>query len=132
MNERSEHAGQSASAIEALAALWLERRHLGKWDDEMQSAFDVWMSESSAHVLAYWRLDAAWGHAERLVALTPAPQKVEREKKIGSGFLRITAIAGVILAVAGAAFYFRSPTINTYATALGELKTVTLADGSKI
>jgi transmembrane sensor len=132
MSERSEHADQSASAIEAQAALWLERRHLGKWGSEMQSAFDAWMSESSAHMLAYWRLDATWSHAERLVALAPTPQKVEREKKIGSGFLRIAAMAGVFLAVVGAAFYFRNSPVDTYATALGEVKTITLSDGSKI
>jgi len=134
MSEISQQAGQSAVEIEAQAALWLERRHFGVWDDCAQAAFDSWLSESSAHLIAYWRLDAIWNRTERLVVLkSPLKEMQPFQKKVWPGLLRLAAVACVVLAVTGAgALFFTKPAIDTYATALGERKILTLPDGSKI
>ncbi len=131
MSEGAERYGLSAE-IEAQAALWLEHRHLGRWDDEMQSTLDGWLSQSSAHVIAYWRLDAAWNKAERLIVVTPSRQKDAHEKKALFGFLHMGIGAAVVTIAVLTALYFRNPPIATYATTLGEFKTITLSDGSKI
>jgi transmembrane sensor len=131
MSEGAERSAPSAE-IEAQAALWLERRHLGRWDDEMQSALDNWFSQSSSHVIAYWRLDAAWNKAERLIVVTPLRQKDAHKKKALFGFLRMGIGAAVATIAVMAGLYFRNPPVATYATTLGEFKTITLSDGSKI
>jgi len=132
MGDSGEATCLSAPTIEAEAALWLERRHIGHWDADIQEAFDAWMTESSAHVLAYWRLDAAWKRAERLVALTPAQETAAHGRTRRFGFLRV-AIGLTIAVMAGAgALYLRPTPVHTYTTALGEAKTVVLSDGSRI
>lgn len=125
----------SASEIEAQAALWLERRHFGVWDDTAKTAFDTWLAESSAHLLAYWRLDATWNRTERLVALKSSRTEIValEKKSIWPNMIRWAAAAGIIAAIAGAtSLYFSDPRIVTYSTALGERKILTLPDGSKI
>jgi transmembrane sensor len=124
-----------AAEIEAQAALWLERRHFGAWDDAAKTAFDMWLAESPAHLLAYWRLDATWNRTERLVALKPARTDVAapQKKRVWPNLMRLAAVAAIVAAVAGASsFYFAKPRIDTYSTALGERKILTLPDGSKI
>ena len=58
-----------AEDIEAAAAAWFERREWSDWDDAAEKALDTWLSESTAHRVAFVRLEAAWERAERLKAL---------------------------------------------------------------
>ena len=56
--------------IREMAAEWLVRRSDGEnWSDDDQLQLDRWLAESPAHVVAYWRLEEVWGHADRLGAL---------------------------------------------------------------
>ncbi|MGJ4728089.1 FecR family protein [Luteimonas sp. SDU101] len=57
--------------IERIAADWLARRgDAGRaWTDADQRALDAWLSASTAHQVAYIRLDAVWQQADRLKAL---------------------------------------------------------------
>ena len=58
-----------AKEIEALAADWFGRRQFWTWSEEDQAQLDVWLAESLAHQVAYWRLVAAWDRTERLNAV---------------------------------------------------------------
>lgn len=67
--------------IEQRAAQWLARRASGDWDPEQQQALDAWLDASTAHRVAFLRLDAAWRESGRLTALgaghmrgTPPPR----------------------------------------------------------
>ena len=70
MSEASfDNAVANAGEIETQASRWLERRHFGKWDEAAQAEFDAWLNETSAHEVAFLRLEAAWSRTERLAAL---------------------------------------------------------------
>ncbi len=55
--------------IEDVAAQWLARRESGPWDATDQVQLDAWLSQSTAHRVAFLRLDAAWREAGRLKAI---------------------------------------------------------------
>jgi transmembrane sensor len=55
--------------IEKAAAAWLVRRDREEWNKADQAAFQAWLSASTAHRLAFVRLQAAWQQAGRLKAL---------------------------------------------------------------
>lgn len=52
--------------IERAASMWLARRDAGGWSDPQQTALDAWLAESTAHRVAFLRLEAAWEEAARL------------------------------------------------------------------
>ncbi|MET1162806.1 MAG: FecR domain-containing protein [Pseudoxanthomonas sp.] len=65
----------SSRQIEQAAAAWLARRDGGRWDALDQAGLQAWLAESTAHRVAFLRLEAAWAHGGRLKALgagTPA------------------------------------------------------------
>ncbi|MEA9585923.1 FecR domain-containing protein [Xanthomonas sp. WHRI 10064A] len=55
--------------IEQIAAQWLARREGDRWDATSQVELDAWLAQSTAHRVAFLRLDAAWREAERLKAI---------------------------------------------------------------
>ncbi len=126
-----------AGAIEAQAARWLERRNFGRWDEGAQAELNAWLNKSSAHEVAFLRLEAAWARTERLAALRGT---ASGDSKISSRVRMLPAIVGIaasiaVLAVAGlAAGKFLQPhsQIRTYATPVGGHKLVHFADGTKI
>lgn len=59
----------NAADIEAAAAAWFERREWSNWDAAAEEALEAWLSEATAHRVAFIRLQAAWERAERLKAL---------------------------------------------------------------
>jgi len=56
--------------IEETAANWLARRDGERWSAPDQVALDQWLDASTAHRVAYIRLEAVWRKARRLKALT--------------------------------------------------------------
>ena len=52
--------------IERTAAAWLAQRDAGGWSDCRQNALDAWLAESTAHRVAFLRLEAAWEETARL------------------------------------------------------------------
>lgn len=55
--------------IERRAADWLARRGSEYWSEADQARLDAWLSESTAHRVAWLRLNAAWRQSDRLKAL---------------------------------------------------------------
>jgi transmembrane sensor len=55
--------------IEERAAGWLARRDGDAWSAADQAALTQWLDASTAHHVAYIRLQAAWRRARRLKAL---------------------------------------------------------------
>jgi transmembrane sensor len=127
-----------ALAVKALAAEWRDRQDREDWSKADQAELDAWLAQSSAHMVAYLRVDAAWRRADRLTALHRGPMRVAppapRRNKIIPGLLRIVAAALIFSAVGlAASSYFRpAPAGRLYATAIGERETIRLPDGSQI
>lgn len=59
----------SSKQIEQTAAAWLAKRDGGDWQAKDQSLLEAWLTESTAHRVAFLRLEAAWAHSGRLKAL---------------------------------------------------------------
>jgi transmembrane sensor len=64
-----EMAMASSRQIELVASAWLARRDGDEWSTQDQLQLDAWLQESTAHRVAYLRLDAAWRQSDRLKAL---------------------------------------------------------------
>jgi transmembrane sensor len=64
-----EMAMASSRQIELIASAWLSRRDGAEWTAHDQLQLDAWLQESTAHRVAYLRLDAAWRQSDRLKAL---------------------------------------------------------------
>lgn len=121
--------------VEMRAAAWLERKGFAPWTVADQTEFDAWLNASWAHRVAYWRLEMAWGRAERLTALrAPAVQTLvpARRERLPIFLKAMGALVVVGIAGASAFAYLSQPNDRSYATATGERKVVQLADGSRV
>jgi transmembrane sensor len=122
-----------AEDVEAEAAVWFGRCNFWDWDEKDQTELDLWLAESPAHRIAYWRLACAWARTERLSALHRPTQVVDLPpRKIP--FLKHAVAGFVIATMLGAAgwnfFFGRSE--RTFETPLGGRQTVIFADGTQI
>lgn len=122
-----------AAEIEARAADWLQRRSFWNWSAEDQAALDSWLSESMAHRIAFWRLNAGFSRTDRLAALRPLPAEAAGRRSGFAAFAKLAAgfalLAGLGL---GSAYYALQPNERTYATQIGGHETVAFADGTRI
>lgn len=123
----------NAKDIQLRAAEWItERREAVDWTVEDQAAFDAWLAESPAHLLAYWRLDAAWNRTHTLAEARDVSREEFKPRRLPL-FLKIAAAFGVVsvlgLAVAN---YALTPHDRTYSTPVGGHETISFADGSRI
>lgn len=137
----------SSAQIEERAADWLARRAGGSWSasDELQLA--QWLQASTAHKVAFLRLEAAWSRANRLKALgaglppgrIPAPGQWRRRPQsplpggVSRYFRPLSLAAGVLLVLALGAVGYLWPTGGpSFRTAVGAVVAVPMSDGSKI
>ena len=119
------------------ASGWIEHRDFGGWTDDDKARFEAWLSESSAHRIAFLRADAGWQRTEMLAALRPfrpiqpsaSPSSLGRRWP----FFKIAAAVFVfgLLGVASKT-HLATPYYATYTTPIGGHKTLTLTDGSEI
>jgi len=124
---------QSAKEIKARAAEWLERQERPDWSAADQAALDQWLAQSTAHEVAYVRLQSAWERTERLVILRPLAETKSAPRRISPLLMRIAAaVALVAMLGATAAYFVLQPRDRTYSTPIGGRETVTFADGTRI
>ncbi len=102
---------------------------------------DAWLNEDPRHAEAYERFQRLWEHTGRLAddpelkAIQAADMAALRR---GRGFRpqRFMAVAATLLMLVGLGYavlqFMQAPPPARYATALGERRTETLADGSQI
>lgn len=151
-------APKDSLSIEQTAAEWLARRTHEAWLAEDEAALQQWLNTATAHRVAFLRLHAAWQESGRLQALAagqrssgPPPRKQalplsrrdhmlqasfrprQRVPAKRSGHYAIAA-ALALCALGVATLWERHPPTTVYAfnTALGEIQTQPLEDGSHI
>jgi len=132
-------ATRSAEEIEAQAAAWLQHRRYWAWTDADQAELERWLEEATAHYVAYWRLDAGLGRAERLAALQSAPAEAKAGEPATLSrewlfpvLMRIAATLAIAVAVGLGATYLMRPKDRTFSTPVGGHETVRFSDGSQI
>jgi transmembrane sensor len=130
--------GSCAADIQLRAAEWImERYEAGLWSNERQQALDAWLAQSPNHLLAYWRLKAAWERTHRLAALRTASlgsNRVARPSTKWPFAFKLVAATAVLAMIGGWLVVSSTPKSQerTYATPVGGHETITLADGSRV
>jgi transmembrane sensor len=128
----------SADETEMRAADWLAREDR---DLTVEEAVDLkhWLAASTLNRVAYLRLKACWQRADRLSALKTPAASIGESSNVRAGLLArprlLAAIAAVLLLLAaGAASWqlWRVPSEQVFATAVGKMQAVRLADGSRM
>lgn len=125
--------------IDETAAGWAARRLGGAASDE--AGFTRWLADDPAHEEAYARAEAVW----RLMGegagtdgvLTLRREALQRARARRSGWSRRAVAAGVVAAIAapvGGLWWMRHRAGQgaLFQTALGEQRTLTLSDGSRV
>lgn len=124
-----------AADITEQAANWIERRLRNSWNTQDEAALEAWLDEAPAHRIAFWRLEGAWDETSRLAALRPPAASRSGRAPTSTTFPTISkslAAAAMVIAVGYLAWGYTGTRDVTYSTGLGERKTLTLADGSRI
>jgi transmembrane sensor len=124
--------------LQAQAAEWLARRNNGEHSAEEQRAFLVWINASPAHREAYAEAEALWENLRGLDSVADkqlAEARAFLARKRRRPALRRLAMAAGVLLVAGLVWQLDPLShLNdqTHRTAQGQIKTIDLADGSRL
>ena len=144
--------------IEEQAADWLARRDAEGWTADEQQSLDAWLAASSRHKVAYLRLHAAWTETGRLQAfaaglpagaLPPrtgaglhadarpdlrgihfAPRDRTGRRRRGWHGIAATLALLALGSAAWGGWQLTGREQASYASAVGQIQTVTLPDGS--
>ena len=130
-------------SVQDAAGEWLVRRQAGTLPD-VERAFTAWLEADPRHRRAYDQVERGWQDSGMLAdsdigrtrTLGRAPFLMRHSTHVGAASLGIAAVLGMVtIGVVRQAgpFELVSPAeAATYQTALGEIRTIRLADGSQV
>lgn len=130
--------------IDATAAEWIVKIDAGEMTAQEYAAFSAWRDASEQHRDAFERLSVLWGAADELEVLNDYAEADKASeiltKTRNSAITKRVFLTGAVPAgmlAAGAAAFSLQPglfrrTSGTFKTVVGQQKTITLADGSKL
>jgi transmembrane sensor len=126
--------------IDAEAAEWAVRLSRGSLSSDEQAELDAWRQADRRHLGALARSRAAWLDLDRLAALAGKTPQAELQPEraqavVGTASRRrfLAAGLGAFVLVAGAGgWWFASRRGQVYVSDVGEVRRVTLADGSSM
>jgi transmembrane sensor len=138
------NADREAARAAEKAAEWFVRLQGDDATGDDWLAFEAWLRTAPANAAAYEQLEQVWVDLDEVAERTeaapatmaadrrplrrPAPRPVNRRAWLAAGGALAASVAlGVFVADRP-----RSPVYETYRTAAGETRTVTLADGTRI
>lgn len=114
------------------AVAWHVRLSSDVADGDDWLAFEAWLAASPHHLEAFEAVEGLW---DALSKITPAPTVLAfKPKSRNRPGVWWSAIAASLVAavVVGATLWTRQPTPETFQTAKGETRVITLSDGSRI
>lgn len=120
-------AGRTAPDMHGEAAAWVARMDAGQWGDADEAGLQAWLAGDPRRAGALLRAQASWATLDRPDEVETGVQARQRHWRSRRGLL---AGAGGALAasLAGGLIWFNFG--RTYATEIGEIRRVPLADGS--
>ena len=121
----------SHDEIESAAAQWLARRDAGKWSDAQQRELEAWLAASTAHRVAFLRLESVWNRTHRLGALR-GPELRPAANRRHFAWAVAAGVAAVAVLATGAGWHWLGRDATDFRTAVGERKPVVLADGTRV
>lgn len=123
----------AAMDIEERAALWRSRQEQPDWSPADQAALDAWLEESTAHRVAWLRMEYGWRKVGRLSVLKGGVEP--GEPRAPARYWRPAAMAAGLAIAVGLGAVVATQQLGgrkVYATELGGHATAPLADGSKV
>lgn len=121
--------GRSAAA-RAEAAVWIARLHGPSRTREVEEGLRHWLSADPAHAAAFEQLTDVWEKAAHLRRARHGPAMAPRPARGRLIFVR-AVLATILIALAPSSI-LRHPGADVVTTGIGELRNVTLADGTQI
>ncbi len=122
----------TASEIERQAADWLAREDAAPLPADAQAELDAWLAGDERRYGAYIRLRAVSARLDRLGALkSDRPAEAAARKPAPINWRVAAGIAAAVVATASSIAWLQSLP-RTYHTAVGEMRRLTLSDGSVI
>lgn len=130
---------ETSKQIDAKAADFVIRADRGPLTAADQASLDAWLEEDSRHLGAYTRALAVFSQAKRAKALGPQfdPDTYRDYADLDAaassrrGFLRYGSVAAAAVLFVAVAWQML-PGGASYETQLGQVRTVTLEDGSRV
>ncbi len=121
--------GRSAAA-RAAAAAWIARLHGPNRTRELEEGLRRWLHADPEHAAAFELLTDIWEKSAHLDRARSAPAAIARPVAARPRLLR-AVLATILIALAPSSI-LRHPGADVVATGIGELRNVTLADGTQI
>ena len=129
---------RSRSEIDEEAAVWVWRMDEGTVSAANRDAFNAWLRRDSRHRRAYENLTQVWTELNGL-AEAKREEKIATFARSSAGLQHIgrkawwaAAAAAIVAGIAVAAWMRMGSELQTLATAVGQERSVTLADGSVV
>lgn len=128
---------RSSNSIDESAADWVVRHDTGTLTPEEREQFESWLAADVRHQGAFVRLSAVRADLGRIVSLASG-RREEFQGRARARFSpqisrRWAIAAGLATLLTGiAAWFLSAPDVQRYASAVGEIHSVTLVDGSRM
>jgi len=125
-------------AIDRQAAEWAVKRDLGELSADEQAEFDLWLAADIRHLGAYGRAEAVLGRLERVHSGSVDQLRTTRQPSKPPTWARrrviLTGAVAASLAAAGfvGVAFWRNDREQVFATGIGQVREVPLADGSLV
>lgn len=134
---------ETSATIDLAAAAWVDRIYPGPLTDREQADFDDWLTSDIRHLGAFVRTRAVMIYARRLGEVPPADAGAqessaddlpanEYEEPSRRRFLAFGASAAVVIGAVLAAGVSWQSHAQTYSTEVGEMRLISLPDGSRV
>lgn len=129
---------RTRAEIDEEAAVWTWRLDAGPLESTDQQAYDNWLRQDARHRRAMDELSRVWQaldclseakRDEKIATFTDAARRASRRTRLRWW---VAAAATVLAAVAGLLWLRQGSEVQTLSTAVGQQRTVTLADGSVV
>ena len=122
---------KASAAVRAEAAAWVARLHGPNRTPHVEAGLRRWLADDPEHAAAFELLTDTWEKSARL-RRRPLEQVASWERpgfRISFPRAALAAAATVVLAVLATIFYLHTDAVTT---GVGELRTLTLDDGSRV
>lgn len=145
--------GDDAGAPRDQAVRWLAYLYSGEATNEGRAKFSSWLDHSTINVAAYRNLEQIWRDmifagvqtivsteasddepASHIVALESRSSRLSSLSGRRGAIAAMMALAAALLLAFGIwrLEFFDTPTVQAYRTAVGEIRTVSLPDGTRV
>jgi transmembrane sensor len=125
--------GETEDPIErraqAEAAAWMALLHSPERNAVVEASLLRWIAAHPSHAIAWETATNVWNETGDLVQHIP-PRHVPRRRPSKTFWIPVAAVAATCLAVAG--IYIKDTLISGVTTTIGEQRTLTLEDGTRV